>query len=115
MNPPSLPFTRSLRASYNVEVHFTPRVSPDLSRIHTQGHVFLLTDLFLVCERMTQEESVAANSGADGQDYDMWLLYPPLAGKHLRVSECPDQSTSFSSMETFCSFSPQAMRSKFKY
>jgi hypothetical protein len=91
MNPPSLTFTRSLRVSHNVEVHFTPRAAPDAPRIHTHGHIFLLTDLFLVCESMTLEERLVANAGADGQDYDMWLLYPPLAGKHLRVSETPHQ------------------------
>ena len=36
-----------------------------------------------------------SNSGQDGQEYDMWLLYPPLAGKHLRVSECADQGMPF--------------------
>lgn len=92
MNPPSLPFTRLLRISQSVEIHFTPRAAPDAPRIHAQGHIFLLTDLFLICERMTPDERIAANSGTDGKDYDMWLLYPPLAGKHLRVSECPDQS-----------------------
>lgn len=92
MSPPSLPFTRTLRLSHDVEIYFTPRVTPDSTRSHPQGHIFLLTDLFLICERMTQDERLVANSGVHGQDYDMWLLYPPLAGKHLRVSECPDQS-----------------------
>lgn len=46
------------------------------------GHVFILTDLLLICERMTPQE--LARSGPDGAD--MWLLYPPLAGKHLRVA-----------------------------
>ena len=58
--------------------------------VHSRGHIYLLTDLFLVCERMTEEERQVANSQPDGQDFDMWLLYPPLAGKHLRVSESPD-------------------------
>ncbi|KAF8584498.1 hypothetical protein K439DRAFT_1346092 [Ramaria rubella] len=91
MNPPSLPFTRCLRLSHNVEVHFTPRATPESPHIHVNGHIFLLTDLFLVCERMTTNERQTANAAGDGQDYDMWLLYPPLAGKHLRVSGCPDQ------------------------
>ena len=47
-----------------------------------RGHVFLLTDLMLVGEKMTPKEMEAA--GRDGPD--MWLLYPPLAGKHLRVA-----------------------------
>jgi len=91
MNPPSLTFTRSLRLSHSVEIRFTPRAAPDSPIVHARGHIFLLTDLFLICERMTPDEKQAANSHGDGQDYDMWLLYPPLAGKHLRVSEYPGQ------------------------
>ena len=48
-----------------------------------RAHIFLLTDLFLVCERMTTAER--AEKGGNGAD--MWLLYPPLAGKHLRVTD----------------------------
>ena len=35
---------------------------------------------------MSPEERTAMK-GSDGEGPDMWLLYPPLAGKHLRVSE----------------------------
>ena len=44
------------------------------------AHIYLLTDLFLICERVGQEELHQAKPGAT-----MWLLFPPLAGKHLRV------------------------------
>lgn len=47
-----------------------------------RGHVFILTDLLLMCERMSSQDR--ASGGPDGPD--MWLLYPPLAGKHLRVA-----------------------------
>lgn len=90
MNPPSLPFTRSLRMSTDVEIHFSPRMASEIRHVHKRGHIFLLTDLFLVAERMTLEERQAANASLEGQYYDMWLLYPPLAGKHLRVLEGPD-------------------------
>lgn len=42
---------------------------------------------------MTPQE--LARSGPDGAD--MWLLYPPLAGKHLRVSaiDGPGQSNGY--------------------
>lgn len=33
---------------------------------------------------MTPEERISM-VGPDGTGPDMWLLYPPLAGKHLRV------------------------------
>ncbi|KAJ7293659.1 hypothetical protein C8J57DRAFT_1429420 [Mycena rebaudengoi] len=70
MSPPSLQFIREFRFSMDAV-----------------GHVFLLSDLFLVCERMTPEER--SQNGADGAD--MWLCYPPLAGKVLRVSEVEGQ------------------------
>jgi hypothetical protein len=55
--------------------------------VHRRGHIFLLSDLFLVCEHMTPEDRAQrGNNGAD-----MWLCYPPLAGKVLRVSEVGGQ------------------------
>ncbi|KAL0951069.1 hypothetical protein HGRIS_007807 [Hohenbuehelia grisea] len=84
MSPPSLTFTREMRFSIDVVVRFTPR-STKTEVVHHQGHLFLLSDLFLICERMTTDEKIQ-NNGAD-----MWLCYPPLAGKVLRVSEVPGQ------------------------
>lgn len=88
MSPPTLTFTRELRFSLDVVIHFTPH-STGQEVIHNRGHLFLLSDLFLVCERMTPEER--AQHGQDGPD--MWLCYPPLAGKVLRVSEAPGQGS----------------------
>ena len=82
MSPPGLPFTRTIRFSVDVAIHFVPRTTGQ--KVYTpQGHIFLLTDLFLVCERMSDAERAAY--GPDGPD--MYLCYPPLAGKHLRVSD----------------------------
>ncbi|KAK0465075.1 uncharacterized protein EV420DRAFT_1512742 [Desarmillaria tabescens] len=88
MSPPTLTFKRELRLSMDVKITLTPRAT-GVEVVHRQGHVFLLSDLFLVCERMTPEERSAG--GADGPD--MWLCYPPLAGKVLRVSEVSGQET----------------------
>lgn len=88
MNPPSLPFPRSLRKSADVVIHFTPSSGgPEISI--RRAHIFLLTDLFLVCERMTPSEKAELSHGGMGPD--MWLLYPPLAGKHLRVADMGGQ------------------------
>lgn len=84
MTPPSLTYTRELRFSIDVVIRFTPRAT-GVEVTHSKGHIFLLSDLFLICERMTPEDR--AQGGADGAD--MWLCYPPLAGKVLRVSEVP--------------------------
>jgi hypothetical protein len=67
--------------------------------VHHEGHVFLLTGLFLICERMAPEER--AHYGPDGPE--MWLCYPPLAGKVLRISEVPDQGESGSALSGFAS------------
>ncbi|KXN89941.1 Rho guanine nucleotide exchange factor 37 [Leucoagaricus sp. SymC.cos] len=80
MNPPQLTFTRELRFSGDVVVRFVPRNSTE-EIVHRQGHIFLLSDLFLVCKRMSPEEQAQHA----GQGADMWLCYPPLAGKVLRV------------------------------
>ncbi|KAK0208259.1 hypothetical protein DFS33DRAFT_1371746 [Desarmillaria ectypa] len=88
MSPPTLTFKRELRLSMDVKITLTPRAT-GVEVVHRQGHVFLSSDLFLVCERMTPEERSAG--GADGPD--MWLCYPPLAGKVLRVSEVSGQET----------------------
>lgn len=80
MAPQNLPYTRLIRGSADVVIYFTPR-STGQEVVHRHGHIFLLTDLFLICERMSEEER--AVGGPDGPD--MWLCYPPLAGKHLRT------------------------------
>ncbi|KAG8744709.1 hypothetical protein FRC10_009623 [Ceratobasidium sp. 414] len=82
MNPPNLPFTRTVKFSVDTMIFFTPRVT-GLEVVHRRGHLFLTTDLLLICEKMSAEEQ--AGFGPDGPD--MWLCYPPLAGKHLQVSE----------------------------
>ncbi|KAF8807492.1 hypothetical protein BYT27DRAFT_7138428 [Phlegmacium glaucopus] len=81
MSPPSLTFTREIRTSSDVLIRFTPRAT-GVEVIHRQGHIFLLSDLFLVCERIAPEDRTSV-----GENADMWLCYPPLAGKVLRVSE----------------------------
>ena len=82
MAPPTLPYARELRLSVDCVIRFTPR-STGVEVVHRHGHVFLLSDLFLVGGRMTSEEK--EQNGKDGAD--MWLCYPPLAGKVLRVSD----------------------------
>ncbi|KAJ7631001.1 hypothetical protein FB45DRAFT_747624 [Roridomyces roridus] len=86
MAPPTLPFSREFRFSMDAVIRFTPR-STGVEVVHRQGHLFLLSDLFLVCERMSSEDR--NQNGPDGSD--MWLCYPPLAGKVLRVSEVEGQ------------------------
>jgi len=85
MCPPTLPYSRELKLSANVVVCFTPR-STGMSVVHQQGIVYILSDLFLICEKMNLDDRAAA--GVDG--HDMRLCYPPLSGKVLKVTEVPD-------------------------
>ncbi|KDE03690.1 hypothetical protein MVLG_05821 [Microbotryum lychnidis-dioicae p1A1 Lamole] len=86
MAPPFLPFTRSLRRAGDVTLSLYPRSDPRGNKVVIdRAHLFLLTDLFLVCQRMTPQERIA-NTDGDGDDSDFWVVYPPLAGKHLRVA-----------------------------
>lgn len=82
MNPPGLTYTRSVRYEGGVSVSFIPSSDPVRQEVFTHSaRIFLLTDLFLLCETIPpQLRSAAANPHAD-----VWLSYPPLATKHLRV------------------------------
>ena len=81
INRPDLPFKRELRCSADVVLYLTPRATGK-EMVVRRAHIFLLTDLFLVCERMTPSEK-AARPGP----LEFWLLFPPLAGKHLKVTD----------------------------
>ncbi|KAL0072059.1 hypothetical protein AAF712_000982 [Marasmius tenuissimus] len=86
MAPPGLTFTRECKCSMDVNIRLIPRAT-GVEMVHQRGHIFLLSDLFLVCERMTSQER--AEHGANGAD--MWLMFPPLSGKVLRLSDVPGQ------------------------
>ena len=64
-------------------MHLTPKSTGRLVQ-YPRGHIFLLTDLFLICEWILPSERVE-----HGDASDISLIFPPLAGKHLKVSEVP--------------------------
>lgn len=98
--PPGLTYSRELRLSVDVTISFTPRATAT-EVVLRRGHIFLLSDLFLVCERMTPEER--AQFKPDGPD--MWLCYPPLAGKVLRLGDVPGEGTPlFPRITVLCSY-----------
>ncbi|KWU42010.1 hypothetical protein RHOSPDRAFT_21929 [Rhodotorula sp. JG-1b] len=83
IQPASLPFRRELRFAADAHMSFTPSSDTDQRTVtHPRAHILLLTDLFLVCERVAPQD--AASIAANGADF--WLVYPPLAGKHVRVT-----------------------------
>lgn len=77
ISPPALPFQRLLRRSLDAHIGFTPKSTGQYVE-HKQGHLFILSDLFLICEWINPGEGLTEGK-------DMWLCYPPLAGKHLQV------------------------------
>lgn len=83
IQPASLPFRRELRFAADAHMSFTPSSDSDQRTVtYPRAHILLLTDLFLVCERVAPQD--AASIAANGADF--WLVYPPLAGKHVRVT-----------------------------
>lgn len=96
MNPPGLAYQRQVRSSHDVTMYFTPS-STGQQVVHRRAHLFILTDLFLLTDRMEATEKAAMAQQVARQQPDrlgegapmpeMWLAYPPLAGKHLSVVE----------------------------
>lgn len=82
-------------ASVDVFMRVTPKAT-GVEVVQERGHVYILTDLLLMCERMLPHEMAAR--GPNGPD--TWLLYPPLAGKHLRVEPLEGQYGSMKSRAT---------------
>ncbi|KAI9445289.1 hypothetical protein H4582DRAFT_2182937 [Lactarius indigo] len=83
--PPTLPYARTMRVGVGAGIRFVPR-STGVEVNHPNGRVFILSDLFLLCEQIAPGETSTENPGAD-----TWLLYPPLAGKHLKVEKVADE------------------------
>lgn len=89
INPPGLSFKRGIRFSGDVAMSFRlsensvrqrkARYPPEEESQHpldiqtSRACIFLLTDLFLLCEHNLKTDTLS-------------LLFPPLAGKHLRAT-----------------------------
>ncbi|KZV76978.1 hypothetical protein PENSPDRAFT_747202 [Peniophora sp. CONT] len=79
--PPSLPFARQVRCGTDARITFVPRAT-GVEVHHPRARIFVLSDLFLACEL----------DAPDGEQ-DMYLLYPPLAGKFLKVTPVEGSAT----------------------
>lgn len=96
MNPPTQPFTRKLRSSHDVSIFFTPTATGS-TVTYRRAHIFILSDLFLIAEWMDATDKAAKaiqvakeqpeRVGQGGPMPEMWLCYPPLAGRHLIFAE----------------------------
>jgi hypothetical protein len=74
-----------LRIGVDTAIRFVPR-STGVEVNHPGGRVFILSDLFLLGEIMAPGEK-----STESPEADMWLLYPPLAGKHLKVAKVENE------------------------
>ncbi|KAG8983207.1 hypothetical protein FRB90_006222, partial [Tulasnella sp. 427] len=77
INP--LPFDRVIKFEADVIVNFTPKATGE-EVVYEKAHIVMLTDLFLVCEWIMEE-------GRDAPT--LFLCFPPLAARHLRVVDEP--------------------------
>jgi hypothetical protein len=95
MAPPTLAFRREQRKAADCMIYFTP-TSTRKEVIHRRSQVLILSDLFLMCEHMTATEKAQKaqevlrrhpERAGDGSPFpEMWLCYPPLAGRHLTAT-----------------------------
>lgn len=74
--PPTLAYSRSLRYSSDAKFKIRPQSDPNREIETHFGRLVLLTDLLMFCEYKEHSSP---------QHPVMWLMYPPLAGKHLQV------------------------------
>ncbi|KAI0261935.1 hypothetical protein BC834DRAFT_972341 [Gloeopeniophorella convolvens] len=79
--PPTLPYARTVRIGVDATIRFIPR-STGVEVNHPGCRIYILSDLFLVSERMAPGER-----SADSPAADMWLLYPPFTGKYLKLAK----------------------------
>ncbi|WFD32151.1 hypothetical protein MSPP1_003196 [Malassezia sp. CBS 17886] len=79
INPPSLPFYRTLRVTDGFPMHVNPPNAHD-RRVLQYGRIIVLTDLVLIGEDVLKDTE---NRGEPRQD--IWLMFPPLAGKFVEA------------------------------
>lgn len=75
--PPTLSYSRSLKCSGDAKFKIRPQSDPNREFETPSGRLILLTDLLMFCEH--KEQSSPTHPA-------MWLMYPPLASKHLQVT-----------------------------
>ncbi|CAI2179266.1 18008_t:CDS:10 [Funneliformis geosporum] len=84
LTPPHLPFKREIVHHDDFIVIRHDGDGYNNHRAHVNSHLFLLTDLLLICQQLTPEEKALNPSK------ELWLLYPPLSGRHLTINDLYD-------------------------
>jgi hypothetical protein len=74
--PSNLPYRREMRVALEAAVAFTPSRPGSAPLRYARARVFVLSDLLLVAEAPLPGE----------RESDLFLLFPPLSGKFLKVN-----------------------------
>ncbi|KZT44471.1 hypothetical protein SISSUDRAFT_21835 [Sistotremastrum suecicum HHB10207 ss-3] len=90
LTPANLPFTRQLLFAGDATIRIHPN-NAAVERVHQRGLVFLTTDLFLLCETLSAGDR-EHETGDSESSPDMWLCYPPLSLKVVKVAEIGERT-----------------------
>ncbi|CAG8474727.1 5331_t:CDS:2 [Dentiscutata erythropus] len=74
--PPRLPFNREIILNADFTVY-----EDDESDSSIRAHIFLLTDLLLVCQRLSPDEKQI------NPNKEFYLLHPPFSGRYLSIND----------------------------
>ncbi|CAG8482316.1 2797_t:CDS:10 [Paraglomus occultum] len=82
LQPSSLPFQREI-VMHDDFITIVRYADGDIMH---RAHLFLLTDLLLICQTYSAEDRIRNPS------MEFWLLYPPLSGRHLVIRDVKDST-----------------------
>ncbi|CAG8512777.1 15784_t:CDS:2 [Acaulospora colombiana] len=87
--PPHLPFKRELILHNEFVVMFPD--NKQRTNDQKQAHIFLLTDLLLICQKKDLDEKQIKS------EKEFWLMYTPLSGRHISI--CDDNKKGLVSLK----------------
>ncbi|CAG8527746.1 8812_t:CDS:2 [Diversispora eburnea] len=83
LQPANLPFRRELILHEDFIV-ILPDANDNSHKAHVKAHLFLFTDMLLICQKLNDEEK------RSNPTKEFLILYPPLSGRHLTVLDIND-------------------------
>ncbi|CAG8482599.1 24866_t:CDS:2, partial [Gigaspora rosea] len=83
--PPHLPFNRELILNADFAVTESDEFD-NSSKVSVRAHLFLLTDLLLVCQRLSPEEKQI------NPNKEFYLIHPPFSGRYLSIIDNYDRN-----------------------
>lgn len=85
--PPTLIHSRTIKCQGDARFKVRPQSDPDREIETASGRLILITDLLMFCEYK--------DPFFPTKQPEMWLMYPPLASKHLQVSPSVNEANVF--------------------